>query len=362
MKHCQTALCFLVPVALLGCAAPDPDRDALKGLDKAHAAVGASGRDPQQVPPVLIQGVAVPASDLAPRLEEAAGSVVLEEVVLGRLLDKAVADSGITISPKDIEAEQQAFAQTLTDEAKLSPEQALGVIESMRKSRGLGPVRFADLLARNAKLRVLARPKVEVSDAEIEQSLAAEFGPRLRIRMITVPSQRQAGDIKDTIIQGLTPAPDPAPDKPEKAIPQDPMLSPVHVAPADVPTVMLRFSLAALESSKDPTAPRGGLIPSISPMDQGLPSSVRNALGVMQPGDLSAVLSTEGGFMLVLYESKTEGKGEPTPEDRVRATDRVRSRKERIAMDRLARQLLSAANVSVLDPSLRWSWDSRPSK
>ncbi len=29
-------------------------------------------------------------------------------------------------------------------------------------------------------------------------------------------------------------------------------------------------------------------------------------------------------------------------------------------MDHLARQLLGVANVSVMDPSLRWSWDARP--
>jgi hypothetical protein len=234
------------------------------------------------------------------------------------------------------------------------------MIDNLRKARGLGPVRFADLMSRNAKLRVLSRPQVEVTNEEIEQSLAAEFGSHVRLRIIAVPAQRQASEIRDTITEGLTPPPPAEDGSPVTPAALDPMLRPVHIAPADLPTVMLRFSQAALESSKDASAPRGGLIPSISPVDQGLPSSVRNALAAMQPGDLSAVLSTDSGYMLVLYETKTDGKGDPTPEDRLRATDRVRSRKERIAMDHLARQLLGVANVSVMDPSLRWSWEARP--
>src|SRR6185436_2088559 len=105
---------------------------------------------------------------------------------------KAIADSGIAIPQHDTDAEQQLLTQTLADEAKLTPEQAQTMIGDLRRSRGLGPVRFQDLLARNAKLRALVRPTVEVSAEEVDQSLAAEFGPKARIRVITAPTQARA--------------------------------------------------------------------------------------------------------------------------------------------------------------------------
>jgi hypothetical protein len=339
---------------------PDPDHQSLRGVERAEASVAQPRSQSSLPPPALIQGTPVTAADLAARLEEAGGSVVLEEIALDRLLDKAVADSAVAIPQHDVDAERQFLVQTLTDEAKLTPEQADSMLSELRKSRGLGPVRFADLLARNAKLRALVRTQVEVTPDEVDQSLAAEFGPKARIRIITAPTQRRAAEIRDIVVKDLKTR---ASSQPAEAGvpqgPQDPMIGAAHFDPADLPALSLCFAQAALDSSTDPTAPRGGLIASVSPVDQGLPPSVRAALATMQPGDLSGVLTTERGAMLVLLESRTDAEGSPTPNDRARAEARVRFRKERIAMDRLARQLLGLANVSPMDPSLRWSWESR---
>jgi hypothetical protein len=358
-----TTTAILLACLLAACAqTPDSehDRNALKGLVPTTVQPKNQSNLP---PPALVQGTPIGATDLMPRLEEAGGSVVLEEMALDRLLDKTVKDSGVAIPQHDIDAELQLFVQTLADEAKLTPEQAQGMMNNIRKSRGLGPVRFADLLARNAKLRALVRPTVEVSAEEVDQSLAAEFGPKARIRIIAIPGQRRAAEVRESIVKGLNPLltperPQPAPGA-QADKPQDPMLFPTRFAEADGPTVSLRFAQAALASSTDTTSQRGGLIESISPADSGLAPNVRRALGQLHPGELSGVITTDNGCILVLLEGLTEGKGTPTPDDRARADARVRFRKERLAMDRLARQLLATAQVSPMDASLRWSWETR---
>jgi hypothetical protein len=345
----------LLLTALAACAgSPQTDRQSLRGIERAEAAVPQPKGQANTAPPALVQGAPVAAADLLPRLEEAGGSVVLEEMTLSRLLDKAISDSGITVPQHDIDAEQELFIQTLAEEAKLTPEQAQTMLADIRKSRGLGPVRFNDLLARNAKLRALVRPDVEVSAEEVDQSLAAEFGPKARIRIITAPTERRAAEIKAEIVKDCTPVLPHDADRPT-----DPLLTSTEFAPADAPAVSLRFAQAALEHSTDPSAPRGGLIAAISPADPGLPSSARRALSQMKPGELSGILTTDRGAMLLLYESLSNTEGTPTPQDRARAEARVRFRKERIAMDRLARQLLGTANVSPIDASLRWSWETR---
>ena len=48
---------------------------------------------------------------------------------------------------------------------------------------------------RTNEFRRLVRPTVEVSAAEVEQSVTAEFGPTARIRMITVANQARAVEI-----------------------------------------------------------------------------------------------------------------------------------------------------------------------
>jgi hypothetical protein len=370
----KTVTLTVLMASLGACAGPstsptpaDPDRQSLRGVERAEASVGQPKKGAQNAsnlpPPALVQGTPVTNTDLTARLEEAGGSIVLEEIALDRLLDKAIAESQIPVPQRDVEAEQELFVQTLAEEAKLTPDQALLMMNDLRKSRGLGPVRFADLLARNAKLRALVRPTVEVSPEEVAQSLAAEFGPRARLRVITVPTQARAMEIKHSIVDGLNPvAIPPAPDTGPPAAadaPRDPMSRPTRFSPDDRATVTLRFSQAALESSTDSTAPRGGLVASISPADQGLAPPVRKELEHMLPGDISGALATDRGYTLVLLESVTDGQGTPTDQDRARAEARVRFRKERVAMDRLARQLLGTAQVSAMDPSLRWSWETR---
>ena len=104
----------------------------------------------------------------------------------------------LAIGHRTFSSTSRLFAQ---DKAKLSPEQTQTMMTDLRKSRGLGPVRFADLLARNAKLRALVRPQVEVAAEEVDQSLAAEFGPKARVRILTAPTQRRAAELREAVVK-----------------------------------------------------------------------------------------------------------------------------------------------------------------
>jgi parvulin-like peptidyl-prolyl isomerase len=177
-----------------------------------------------------------------------------------------------------------------------------------------------------------------------------------------VPTERRAAEVKREIVKDLVPLQprepvDVGPNQPEA--PKDPLLRTTEFAAADAEKISLAFAAAALSYSTDPTAARGGLLTAISPSDQGLPTSVRKALAQMHPREVSGVLTTDRGAMLVLMESLGEAEGSPAPQDRAKAEARVRFRKERIAMDRLAHQLLGTASVSPMDGSLRWSWETR---
>jgi hypothetical protein len=279
----------------------------------------------------LLNGEPIAADQLGPRLAEAAGAVVLEDIVLLSLLERAAADAGLSVTEPDLEAERALLAQTISSEAQLTPDQAAASLGALRISRGLGRLRFADLLRRNALLRALARPRVEVSAQELSRAVETELGPRLRVRVLTAATDQTAAAIRASLLE--------KPDLPQRSA---------------------AFAQAAFELSTDVWASRGGLVEPISPADLTLPAPLRAILPGLMPGDVSPVLVTEDGPMLVLVEELLPAAGEPTLADRERIHARVRLRRERLEMDRLARQLLATADVAVFDPGLRWSWENRP--
>lgn len=346
-------------LSIAGCTQSEPTQErTLAGVSRAErstqptrpAAAPASER-----PPLLVNNTGIPASELNQLLAEAAGAVVVEEVILDRALADLVTQRNLTITRRDVEAEQAILLRSLQDDARLDPAQAQAMLESLRRSRGLGPARFEALLARNAQLRALVRPDIEVSNEDITRALAIEFGPAYRARIIRTQTEREASLARAEMTSTLREPPDltktPEQRAEEAALP---------LPPEKIDLVAALFAQRAVRSSTHESAPQGGLIPEFSPTDEAFPPAVRESLTTLKPGEISPVLVTANAAWLVLVERPIPRTTPPSDADRDRARARLTARRERLEMDRLARELLGRANVTVLDPHLRWSWESRP--
>jgi hypothetical protein len=288
----------------------------------------ASPYTPESV--AIVAGTPLSWSDLAPHLAETAGATILEELALDNALRSRLARENMELTPSDIEAERLSLLAAIADEAATSPQGAGQLLDSIRSTRGLGPRRFNDLLRRNAALRKLIQP-VEIPEQDLAAALELEFGPRYRIRIATYTTLAHAAEARARL----------HPDPP--------------CSPAELP---FHFAEEALEHSTDRFAPRGGLVPDASPVDPALPAGVRSALPDLTPGEVSEVIAVDGGYALVLLESRTEGRT-PTDAQRARVESRLRRRFERLAMDALARDLVTQTKVIVTDESLKWAWDRR---
>jgi parvulin-like peptidyl-prolyl isomerase len=318
--------------------APQDPRD-FKGL--APAAQG--GTRPATAGPevALVRGSAVSLEEMRPLLMEAAGGLVLQELVLDRMLEERARRAGLAISDEDFQAERRSVVEAITRSAITDEAEAERLLESVRRSRGLGEERFARQLRRNALLRRLI-PPVQVGEEEARRAFDIRYGPRYRARVITAATDRQASALRERLAPFFPPTP--AQDSGE--------------APADLQERALRFGAAALEHSNDPSAERGGVLEPISPADPAWPASVCAQLPRMRPGELSPVLAVDNGFAILLLEAII-----PAQEMTYQAAAEtlrleVRQRLERLAMDDLARRLLAEADVRVIDPALAWSWRS----
>jgi hypothetical protein len=278
-------------------------------------------------PTVTVSGIPVDLDRVLPVLGEAAGAVAVEETAIDLLARRELERAGLTISTADIQAEERALQDAL-ERAGAGGPGAGDIIMQMRRSRGLGPVRYAALLERNAMLRRLVRDECEPTAEQVTQGIDVRYGPRYVVRIIVAATQLEAAEIRGRLA----------------------------AVPADQRQVA--FATQAFERSIDPSRDRGGLLEPISPADVSYASSVRSAVAALPPDELSAVVALDNGFALLLGVRAIAAESQPADAaPRVRAE--LRSRLERIAMDQLARRLLATSPPTVFDASMNWSWQSR---
>lgn len=321
---------MVVLAGLAGCSSGNRgqtvDRQVSKGLEPAPRA--ATGPANDERPLMLVNGEPVRWDAFRGRLIESAGASIVEEIALERALERECAKKGVVVTPGDIAAERDLFAQTLVSTGAMSTPNtaaATEVLESVRHQRGLGDERFAGLLRRTAMLRRLVQPDVAVTPAAIDQAYAMRYGERYRARLIIVPTAAEA-----------TAA-----------------LARIHAGEA--------FDTVATQVSTDLSAARGGLLDEISPVDPSWPTSLRDALAKLKNGEVSPAFGVDNGFALVKLEERIDLLTSAPSVETVRSEleREVRLRQERLLMPRLARRLLSETDISVADPKLRDAWDKR---
>lgn len=291
-------------------------------------------RAAQDRPAAVLDSRAIGWPEVAPLLAEAAGAQILEEVLLSRVLEEEAQARGISVSAADLSAERALLAETLADAAGVTADDAERLLTGVRVSRGLGERRFADLLKRNAQLRALVRLRsgpdgVVITPEDIEQAIQLKHGPRIRARMILVRGEAQAKAAVDRLDAGEP------------------------------------FAEVAMALSADPSRLRGGLLDPISASDPSYPVAFRRVLEQTPAGRHSRAVmvpwDNAPGYVVVRVEERLPGEEVDRAAVAPRIEREVRMVRERAAMDRLARDLIEsgAGRLSVLDPSLEWSWRVR---
>lgn len=327
-----TLIALLVPSVLCtaGCKSGGETSSAAPASAGSRASDAAVQQGSQRSRPIaLVANQPVFAETILPQLAELSGGIAIEELALDTMLAKGIASGGLTVDQRAIDAERAKLVEAIAEEAKASVDQATEMLNDLRIRRGLGNVRFDQLLARNAKLRALAQDQVTITPEMITREEAFLNGPRVRIRIAVLPTQVAAATLRTNVLASAGEA------------------------------RTIRFATLALEQSVDSTAAVGGLITSVSPQDPSLPPTLRNSLTSLKAGDVSDVLALPSGFGVVLHEGDI---APAAPTDRVKVEAKLRSRLERLAMDAISHQYIKDAQVQVLDPNFASSWEVRAAR
>lgn len=326
---------------LVGCSGPDADPGKSnqipaadqRGLRSAELstrpAPGASSEGVRR-PAAVIAGNPVSDEFLASLAFEAAGREILEDVTLDLLLADRLRQQGLSVTPQDVEFERRSLLNSVSRSADNTAVPG-ELVTRIRQDRGLGPRRFEALLTRSASLRKLVAPQVSITDQQVDTAMEVRYAERRIARIIVVPTRQEAADARREI---------------------ESMAGPERSA---------RFSQIAARVSSDPSSLRGGLLEPISVADATYPQSVRSALASLTPGGLSPVIAMDAGFALLLLDRLVPAESPPAGARDAMRTE-VMLRAQRVAMERLSRDLLASANVTPFDEGLRWSWENRPAR
>ncbi len=310
----------LAASVLLGCEThePAPQPDPVPGLLASHS-VAAGSALARDRPAAIVDGQSVTWAQLQPRLAEAAGGQILDEVILERALERDLARSSIVVTADALAAEESAALEALDGD----PLRAEQLLASLRGAQGLGSERWKALLYRNAALRALARRDSTISEENIRQAYDTLHGPRRVCRLIVVADLPAAEKAKGRLASGES------------------------------------FADVAALASIDSSAARGGLLAPIAREDPSYPPAFREALFALAPGARSELILLENGYAIVELREELKGDGADPAASRTECERVARRAQERVEMDRIARALVRSAKATIFDPHLEGSWKAQ---
>lgn len=305
-------LLMILATTLAGCQSPTfPDAPA--------TSFGANASHTTQVL-AYVAGREISLQAMLPPLLEAAGGEVLGDVVVDQLVARRLAAEGITLSPDAIAAERELVLRTLSPDA----DDAVRLLNQLRQQRNLGEQRFASLLERNAGLRALVADRVKVTDAAVAQAYRQTYGPARRVRLLMTRNLAEAQRLREALARPGT-----------------------------------SFGELAALHSTDASAAQGGLLSPIRGEDTSYPAALRQAIAALEPGQISDPVALDNEFALLKLEQIMPGSGVAPEAVDAALRDQVRRRAERVLMQQLVRELVSQAQVVILDSTLARQWETR---
>ena len=160
-----------------------------------------------------------------------------------------------------------------------------------------------------------------MSDVAIDQAYQFEYGPRYESRLIVTESLQTASSLIHRIRAGES------------------------------------FIDLAITDSIDASRSQGGYLGAISVVDPTYPKVIRTTIADMNPGEVSDPIALDRGFALLKLDRIIEPQAQDIDEVKPLLVNKVKQRIERMLMARLARSMLSEADIIVLDPVLDASWE-----
>ena len=272
---------------------------------------------PAERPAAYVRGHAITRDALWRALLEADAGQTVAELFLDPLLADRLAAANLTVTPQLVDAERQIIIESLDEP---DADRAALLLREWRATRGLGDERFNRLLRRNAALRLLVQPDVQVTDAALRQAFDLEYGPGYEARLIVADSLQEATRLARRARAGES------------------------------------FIDLAIRHSTDPSRAQGGLLPVIRPGDATFPDAVRQTLAKLKEGQVSDPVALEQSYAVLRLERQIAPQPVQFADVEGQLRQRVQRRIESLRMRQAMLVMLQGADPTILDPAVAAAW------
>jgi foldase protein PrsA len=141
-------------------------------------------------PICIINNEMITRAQLADECVARKGEEILETLIARKLIEQALKRNKLEVTAAEIDQEIDNVAMRV---AGLGREAWLRTLD---KERGISPVQYArDIIYPALALRKLAAPRVQVTEMDLKKSFEAQYGEKLRCRMIMVDKLQTAREI-----------------------------------------------------------------------------------------------------------------------------------------------------------------------
>jgi hypothetical protein len=145
-------------------------------------------------PIATINGEHITRAQLADECVARKGVEILETLIARKLIDQALRARKLEVTATEVDQEIDNVAQRV---AGIGREAWLRTLD---KERGISPVQYArDIIYPALALRKLASPMVQVTPDDLKKSFEAQYGDKLRCRMIMVDKLQAAKEIWEAL-------------------------------------------------------------------------------------------------------------------------------------------------------------------
>jgi foldase protein PrsA len=141
-------------------------------------------------PICTVNGQVITRQQLSDECVARKGEEILETLVARTLIEQGLRAAKKEVTAAEIDTEIENVAMKV---AGIGREAWL---RTLAKERGISPVQYArDIIYPALALRKLAAPRVQVTEKDMQNSFEAQYGEKLRVRIIMVDKLRSAQDI-----------------------------------------------------------------------------------------------------------------------------------------------------------------------
>ncbi len=328
-------LCAILLLAAAGCPPPDsgPAGPAPPAPSEPPARPAAPPRPPETQPAVpspssaasgnggvmaTVNGEPIYMKQLTDQLVQAHGLLVAEMLVADKLVAQEAGRRGITVTADDVAQERSRRLRAVLGE-ELTGEQRDRVLTELLRRRGLTRELWDRAVWRRAVLRKMALPRVSVTEPMVRAQFLAQYGQKVQVRHMQLPSVFEAQKILRLIQEG-------------QAFPE----------------------LAKRYSTNATTAAQGGLLPPFTREDSRVDKAVRDAaFALSKPGEVSEVVQAGSNFHVLKLVRRIVPPDVDYESVKDTIREGLRDRLVERVQEEILRRLRRSSAVEYVDPLLK---------